>query len=56
MHEIRFRLAPLPGELTALPRPSSWNLSVLLLRGGWPGKVGKKKKRGRTGNSGVARI
>ena len=57
MHQIRFRLGlqtPL-GELTALPRPPTWILEVLLVReamGGEEAKTGKERegtKRGRKG-------
>ena len=59
MHQIRFRLGlrtrPPLGELTALPRPPSWILGVLLLRErkeegrGWDRKERGREGRGREG-------
>ena len=41
MHQYRFRL----GDLTALPRPSSWILEALLLREGDIGRKGRGRRR-----------
>jgi len=47
MHQNRFRLSGTPhtplGELTALPRPSSWNKGDILLRE-WKGR---RRREGR---------
>jgi len=46
MHQIVCRLGLCPlGELTALPRPPSWILGGLLLRGEATGREGKEGKR-----------